>query len=94
MLAKKVLEINPNHGVMKVLLQRVKDLEAGAEIDAETKEYVDLLFQMALVNSGFSIDEPQSLTDPLERLIRVGFGVARDAPIEEIEIEITEENEE
>ena len=27
MLAKKVLEINPNHGVMKVLLQRVKDLE-------------------------------------------------------------------
>jgi hypothetical protein len=63
-------------------------------MDGETKEYVDLLFQMALVNSGFSIDEPQSLTDPLERLIRVGFGVARDAPIEEIEIEITEENEE
>ena len=63
-------------------------------MDGETKEYVDLLFQMALVNSGFSIYEPQILTDPLERLIRVGFGVARDAPIEEIEIEITEENEE
>lgn len=91
MLAKKVLEINPNHGVMKVLLEQVKD---GVEnISAETKEYVDLLFQMALVNSGFSIDEPQQLTDPLERLIRVGFGVDRDAPIVEIEIEIEDDEE-
>lgn len=59
MLAKKALEINPHHGVMKILLERVKnaaDSEAG--VDAETREYVDLLFQMALVNSGFTIDEP------------------------------------
>jgi heat shock protein beta len=96
MLAKKALEINPHHGVMKVLLDRVKaaaDTEGG--VDAATKEYVDLLFQMALVNSGFQIDEPHQLTDPLEKLIRVGFGVPRDAPIEEIEIELdSEENEE
>lgn len=87
MLAKKTLEINPHHGVMKVLLERVKS--AGDDgVDTETKEYVDLLFQMALVNSGFAIDEPQALTDPLEKLIRVGFGVPRDAPIEEIEVEL------
>lgn len=43
---------------------------------------------MALVNSGFAIDEPQSLTDPLERLIRVGFGVPRDEPVVEIEVEL------
>lgn len=49
---------------------------------------------MALINSGFSIDEPQQLTDPLEKLIRVGFGVPRDDPVTEIEIEIEEENEE
>ena len=39
---------------------------------------------MALLNSGFSIDEPTELTVPLEKLIRVGFGVDRDAEIEEI----------
>jgi HSP90 family molecular chaperone len=94
MLAKKALEINPHHGVMKVLLERIK--EAGPEgVDEATKEYVDLLFQMALVNSGFSIDEPTALTEPLEKLIRVGFGVARDAPVEEIEVELdSDKNEE
>lgn len=53
-------------------------------------EYVDLLYQMALLNSGFNIEEPSDLTSPLERLIRVGFGVSRDAPVEDIEIELDE----
>jgi len=94
MLAKKSLEINPHHGVMKKLLDIVKEAGEDGEVPADTKEYADLLFQMALVNSGFSIDEPMQLTEPLEKLIRVGFGVGRDDPIEEIEVEIEEEEEE
>jgi hypothetical protein len=43
-----------------------------------------------MLNSGFPSEEPTELTLPLERLIRVGFGVARDAPIEEIEVELDE----
>jgi hypothetical protein len=43
---------------------------------------------MALINSGFNTEEPTELTTPLEKLIRVGFGVDRNAPIEEIEVEI------
>lgn len=43
---------------------------------------------MALLNSGFNIDEPTDLTGPLEKLIRVGFGIDRDAEIEEIEVEL------
>jgi HSP90 family molecular chaperone len=35
MLAKKILEINPSHPVMKELLQRIKNLH-GAEPDKET----------------------------------------------------------
>lgn len=46
---------------------------------------------MAMLNSGFGIDEPTDLTTPLEKLIRVGFGVDRDAEVEEIEIEIEED---
>jgi len=49
---------------------------------------------MALLNSGFSIDEPTELTAPLEKLIRVGFGVDRDAEIEEIEVELDSPDEE
>ena len=92
--AKKSLEINPHHGVMKKLLEIVKEAGEDGEVPADTKEYADLLFQMALVNSGFSIDEPMQLTEPLEKLIRVGFGVDRDEPIQDIEVEIEEEEEE
>lgn len=43
-----------------------------------------------MINSGFPSEEPTDLTVPLEKLIRVGFGIARDAPIEEIEVELDE----
>lgn len=49
------------------------------------------MFNMAMLNSGFSIDEPTDLTTPLEKLIRVGFGIERDAAVEEIEIVLEEE---
>lgn len=47
-----------------------------------------------MLNSGFSIDEPTDLTAPLEKLIRVGFGIERDAVVEEIEIVLEEEDDE
>jgi len=78
---------------MKVLLEQVKNSEDGATLDEAGRSYCDLLFQMAMLNSGFSIDEPTDLTSPLEKLIRVGFGVDRDAAVEEIEIEVEEDEE-
>lgn len=84
MLAKKSLELNPHHPVIKQMLELVKADGMG---DAET-EYIELMFHMALLNSGFNIDEPTELTTPLEKLIRVGFGVDREAEIEEIEVEL------
>ena len=88
MLAKKTLELNPHHPIMKRLLETLK--ETDGQLDEAQLEYVDLLFQVALLNSGFNNDEPTELTVPLEKLIRVGFGIDRDAPIEEIEIELDE----
>ena len=49
---------------------------------------------MALLNSGFGIEEPSDFTVPLQKLINVGFGLDRDEPVEEIEVEIDEEPEE
>lgn len=49
------------------------------------------MWHMALMNSGFNIDEPNTFTDPLQRLINVGFGLDRNQPIEEIEVEIEED---
>lgn len=89
MMARKTLELNPHHPVMRRLLEQVK--ETDGDLDDATVQYADLMFQMAMLNSGFGIDEPTDLTTPLEKLIRVGFGVDRDAQVEEIEIEIEED---
>ena len=48
---------------------------------------------MALLNSGFNIDNPNDFTNPLQKLINVGFGLDREEPVEEIEIEIEPEEE-
>ena len=93
MLAKKTLEINPHHSVMKELLQKVK-AAPDEKLDDSTEDLANLLYNMALLNSGFGIDDPMPLTQPLQRLINVGFGLARDEPVEEIEVEIDEEEDE
>lgn len=90
MLAKKTLELNPHHPVMKKILQELKDSDDG-EISETTTEYAELLYNMALINSGFMVENPSDLTEPLEKLIKVGFGLSRDEEIVEIEIELEEE---
>ena len=49
---------------------------------------------MAILNSGFLVENPMDLTEPLEKLIKVGFGIDRDAQVEEIEVELDDEEEE
>lgn len=90
MMAKKTLEINPHHSVMKSMLQKVKDSVDG-KLDTETEDLATLMYNMALLNSGFNIDQPSDFTTPLQKLINVGFGLDRESPIEEIEIEIEDE---
>jgi molecular chaperone HtpG len=93
MLAKKQLELNPSHPVMKKMLDSLKESDDNTLSATET-EYADLMFHMALLNSGFLLDDPDTLTNPLEKLIKVGFGLTRDAECEEIEVEISETEEE
>jgi heat shock protein beta len=93
MLAKKTLELNPHHPLIKELLKRVK--EAGDEgIDQDTVDTADLMYNMALLNSGFLIDDPSEFTDPLHKMLKVNLGLDRYAPVEQIEIDVSEDEEE
>jgi heat shock protein 90kDa beta len=89
MLAKKTLELNPHHPVIKEMLSKVKVASSSEDISQEIAEYADLLYNMALLNSGFLIENPADFTQPLQKLLRVGFGIRKDAPIEEIEVDIS-----
>lgn len=64
MLAKKTLELNPHHPVIKELLNRVRGLTEG-EVDQEAQDYAQLLFNIALLNSGFLIENPAEFTQPI-----------------------------
>lgn len=92
MLAKKTLELNPSHSVMKAMLNELK--ENDGELSEASTEYANLMFQMAILNSGFLVENPMDLTEPLEKLIKVGFGLSRDEPVSEIEIELDDEEDE
>merc|ERR1711861_124772 len=90
MSGRKTLEINPNHPVVIDLLSKVK-------ADKEDKSAVDsaaVLFQTALIESGYEIADPTALVNRVYRLMSKELGVDPDAPLKEVEIPDEEEAEE
>merc|ERR1740130_2309853 len=90
MSGRKTLEINANHPVVADLLSKVK-------ADKEDKVAVDtaqVLFQTALIESGYEISDPSALVSRVYRLMSKELGVDPDAPITEVEVPEEEEAEE
>merc|ERR1712224_850983 len=87
MSGRKTLEVNPNHPVIVDLLSKVK-------ADKEDKVAVDsaqVLFQTALIESGYEIADPSALVSRVYRLMSKELGVDPDAPIKEVEVPEEEE---
>merc|ERR1711935_377082 len=91
MAGRKTLEVNANHPVIVNLLSKVKaDKEDAAAVDT-----AQVLFQTALIESGYEIADPSALVARVYRLMSKELGVDPDAPIKEVEVpEETEEEEE
>merc|ERR1712070_642106 len=90
MSGRKTLEINPKHPVVVDLLSKVK-------ADKEDKTAADsaaVLFQTALIESGYEIADPSALVKRVYRLKSKELGVDPDAPLKEVEIPEEEEAEE
>ena len=73
--AKKVLEINPKHPIIVELNTRVK---ANPE-DQQNRDTADLLFDTAVLHSGFSLDDPSAFAKRIHRIIELGLGVSETA---------------
>jgi molecular chaperone HtpG len=74
MAAKKHLEINPDHPIMESL--RVK-AEADKN-DRSVKDLVQLLFETALLSSGFTLEDPGLHASRIHRMIKLGLGIDDD----------------
>merc|ERR1712139_160686 len=87
MSGRKTLEVNANHPVVVNLLSKVKaDKEDAAALDT-----AQVLFQTALIESGYEIADPSALVNRVYRLMSKELGVDPDAPIKEVEVPEEEE---
>merc|ERR1711913_58982 len=74
MAAKKHLEINPDHSIVENLRQRAET----DENDKSVKDLVLLLFETALLSSGFSLEDPAVHAKRIHRMIKLGLGIDDD----------------
>merc|ERR1712168_475838 len=80
MAAKKHFEINPDHSIIETLRSKA-DADKN---DKAVKDLVILLFETALLSSGFSLDDPQTHSNRIYRMIKLGLGIDDDdVPVEE-----------
>jgi molecular chaperone HtpG len=79
MAAKKHLEINPDHPIVNNLRERAeKDKN-----DKSVKDLVLLLFETALLSSGFSLEDPAVHAQRIHRMVKLGLGIEDDEEIAE-----------
>merc|ERR1711971_867638 len=90
MSGRKTLEVNPNHPVGVDLLSKIK----ASKDDAAAIDTAQVLFQTALIESGYKIADPSALVNRVYRLMSKELGVDPDAPLKEVEVPEGEEEEE
>merc|ERR1719273_804899 len=79
MMAKKTMELNPKHAIGKSL----KDKFAADAADSAAKDLVMLLFETALLTSGFTLDNPSNFAGRIHRLVKLGLSIDDDDEEEE-----------
>merc|ERR1719445_173725 len=81
--ATKILQINYRHPVMIDMKNRIE--EGEGEDNQQLEDLANLLLDVALIKSGFDIDneDQQNMAQRVERIARNGLGVSLEAPLEE-----------
>lgn len=79
MASKKTMEINPQNAIIKELAAKV----ANDKNDPTVRDLTMLLYESALLTSGFTLEQPQDFANRLFKLVSLGLSIDDvDAPAE------------
>merc|ERR1711976_804888 len=68
--AKKTMEVNPQHPIIRELKVKAE----ADENDKTLKDLVWLMFETAPLTSGFTLEEPSSFASRIYRMVQLGLG--------------------
>ena len=74
---KKTMEINPRHPLVQELRQRVENDES----DQTTIDLAKVLYDTAVLRSGFFVKDTATFAGRIERMLRLSLGVDPDLPV-------------
>ncbi|XP_076927792.1 heat shock protein 83 [Bidens hawaiensis] len=87
MSSKKTMEINPDNAIMEELRKRAE----ADKNDKSVKDLVLLLFETALLTSGFSLEDPNTFGGRIHRMLKLGLSIDEEEGEEDADMPALEE---
>ena len=90
MMSKKIMEVNGDHPIVKSLMSQYD----GTKLPKTSIDLVHLVYEVALVTSGYTFEDPNDFAQKMYKIIDIGLNPDDDSDSEEVEVTVTDPKQE